>query len=362
MKERERYRKTMAFQEVDHCPYWGDWLAPTALERWHQEGMPEDVHVVDYFGFEKMVSIPVNLGIVPVFKSKTIKETDEYRIFCASDGSIRKQFKEYSGFGMPQWIEYPIKNRSDWEEYRKRLNPDSPSRYPAKRDWEDRKLLLKKCAYPVAISPAASFYGWIRDWIGVERLSVMFYDDPELIHEMMEYIADFVMKVLHRALDEIREIDCAYFWEDMCYKTGPLVSPKMFAEFMLPRYKKVTAFLREHGVDSCWVDCDGNIEELIPLWLEGGVTGFYPMEVAAGMDVVKLRKIYGKKIVMWGNVDKRALAKGKEAIDAELKRLAPVVAEGGFIPLVDHAVPEDVSYENYLYYLKKRRALCWFES
>jgi uroporphyrinogen decarboxylase len=70
------------------------------------------------------------------------------------------------------------------------------------------------------------------------------------------------------------------------------------------------------------------------------------------MDAGKLRAQYGRQIVMWGNVDKRALITGKEAIDAELARLAPVVAEGGFIPLVDHGVPDDVPLQNYLYYLE----------
>jgi uroporphyrinogen decarboxylase len=184
----------------------------------------------------------------------------------------------------------------------------------------------------------------------------MFYDDPNLMAEMMEYLADLFIKVLHRAVHEV-DVDFALFWEDMCYKAGPLISPAMFREFLLPNYKKVTKFLVEHGVELSWVDCDGNIEALLPLWIEGGVIGHYPLEVASGMDAGKLRDEYGQSIVMWGNVDKRALAKGKEAIDAEIERLAPVVAKGGFIPLVDHGVPEDISYENYCYYLERRKQI-----
>jgi uroporphyrinogen decarboxylase len=134
----------------------------------------------------------------------------------------------------------------------------------------------------------------------------------------------------------------------------------MFREFLLPHYQKVTSFLVEHGVELSWVDCDGNIEALIPLWIEGGVRGFFPLEVASGMDAGALRAEYGQQIVMWGNVDKRALAQGKEAIDAEIARLAPVAASGGFIPLVDHGVPDDVSYLNYLYYLERRKEMGGF--
>jgi uroporphyrinogen decarboxylase len=131
----------------------------------------------------------------------------------------------------------------------------------------------------------------------------------------------------------------------------------MFREFILPGYRQVTAFLVEHGVELSWVDCDGNIEALIPLWIEGGVRGFYPLEVAADMDAGKLRHQYGQEIVMWGNVDKRALAQDQTAIDAEMSRLAPVVESGGFIPLIDHGVPDDVPYGNYLYYLEQRKQM-----
>ena len=130
----------------------------------------------------------------------------------------------------------------------------------------------------------------------------------------------------------------------------------MFRRFCLKPYQKVTKFLKENGVDVCFVDCDGNIELLLPLWLEGGVRGFYPLEVAADMDAEKLLRQYRKdKILLWGNVDKRELVKGPEAIEAELERLAPAVEMGGFIPLVDHGVPENVSFENFCYYNRRRR-------
>jgi uroporphyrinogen decarboxylase len=355
MTERERYLKTIRFEEVDHPPFWRDWIASTTLERWHKEGLPKDVSLEDYFGFERFGNVSVNLGLVPAFKVETIEETERYRIYRDSDGSIKKQFKEYSGFGMPQWIRYPLRRREDWEEYKDRLNPDSPQRYPPQEKWEEMKGLWRERDYPLGIS-AGSFYGWLRNWFGLENLSIMFFEEPDLIHEMMDYIADFVIKVIHRALDEV-EIDVAIFWEDMCYKAGPLISPAMFKEFLVPRYKRVTSFLREHGVELCWVDSDGNIDQLIPLWIEGGVTGFYPLEVAADVDAVRLRKEYGKQIVMWGNIDKRALAKGKSEIEGELKRVLPLIEEGGYIPLVDHAIPDDVPYENYLYYLELKRKI-----
>ncbi len=365
MTKRERFWRTMRFQEVDRLPFWADWIGP--FERWHQEGMPKDVDPFEFFGFEGLISafwgnprVPVNIGIYPGYKVEILEETEQYKIYRAGDGVITKAHKNVKGYGTYQWLEYPIKNREDWEKFKEeQLNPYEPNRYPEESKWEEMKKEWKERDYPISID-GGSFYGFVRNWIGVNNLSLMFYDDPDLIHDMMDYLADFFIKVLHRALDEV-DVDFALFWEDMCYKSGPLISPKMFREFLLPNYKKVTAFLVEHGVELSWVDCDGNISDLLPLWIEGGVRGHYPLEVAAGMDAGKLRKEYGKDIVMWGNVDKRALVKGKTAIDREIERLAPVVEQGGFIPLVDHGVPEDISYENYLYYLEKRKEITGYK-
>lgn len=365
MTKRERFWRTMRFQDVDRLPFWADWIGP--FDRWHQEGMPRDVDPFEFFGFEGLISafwdnprVPVNIGMYPGYKVEILEETEHYRIYRAGDGVITKAHKNVKGYGAYQWLEYPIKNREDWEKFKEeQLNPYEPNRYPEESKWQEMKEGWKERDYPISID-GGSFYGFVRNWIGVNNLSLMFYDDPDLIHDMMDYLADFFIKVLHKALDEV-DIDFALFWEDMCYKSGPLISPNMFREFLLPNYKKVTAFLVEHGVELSWVDCDGNIEALLPLWIEGGVRGHYPLEVAAGMDAGKLRKEYGKDIVMWGNVDKRALVKGKSAIDKEIERLAPVVEQGGFIPLVDHGVPEDISYENYLYYLERRKEITGYK-
>jgi len=121
---------------------------------------------------------------------------------------------------------------------------------------------------------------------------------------------------------------------------------------MSPHYKKITDCLRGHGIDIITVDSDGNINELIPLWLEVGVNGFLPLEVAAGMDAVFLRKKYGKECILFGNIDKRTLTKGKKEIEREVKTKVPfLLSQGGYFLSVDHAVPPDVSYENFLYYL-----------
>ncbi|MCX7918640.1 MAG: hypothetical protein N3A72_03310 [bacterium] len=356
MNARERFLRTMRFQEVDRPPWWELWYWDDTVERWYQEGLPQDVHLLDYFGVDRRESVGVNTGLVPAFKETTLEETDKYRIFIDWNGVKRQEFKEHGRATMPLFLEYPIKTRADWEKLKKeRLNPNSPRRYPY--DWEDRKRMWKERDYPISIH-AGSFYGVLRNWIGVENFSLMFYDSPEFVHEMMEYLTEFYIQVIRRAVVEIPDIDYATMWEDMCYKTASLLSPAMFKEFILPCYKKVTSFLIEHGIDIILVDCDGNIEELIPLWLEGGVTGVYPIEVASGMDPVALRKKYGKTLQLLGGIDKRALAQGKQAIDQELETKLPYLCvSGGYVPWCDHLVPPDVSFEHYMYYLNRMKEI-----
>ena len=109
------------------------------------------------------------------------------------------------------------------------------------------------------------------------------------------------------------------------------------------------------GFPGSWLDSDGNVEELIPLWLESGINGVYPMEVAAGMDVVKLRREYGKDLLMTGGIDKRVLARDRKAIDEELEAKIPLAEQGGYIPHIDHAIPHDVPYENFAYYWERKK-------
>jgi uroporphyrinogen decarboxylase len=174
---------------------------------------------------------------------------------------------------------------------------------------------------------------------------------------MCEHIAEFVIELLTPVLDAI-EFDCAFIWEDMAGKSGPLCSPKMYREFMLSPLKRVTEFLHARGLHYIIIDSDGNNDVLIPLWLEAGVTGLRPFEAAANCDPVAIRKQYGKSLIIQGAIDKRALAKRHQDIDREVLSKVPwLCLQGGYFPQVDHLVPPDISLDNYVYYSRLMRAV-----
>jgi uroporphyrinogen decarboxylase len=131
----------------------------------------------------------------------------------------------------------------------------------------------------------------------------------------------------------------------------------MYREFMLEPLKRVVRVLRSHGVDTIIVDSDGNNDVLIPLWLEAGVNGLRPFEVAAGCDPLRTRREYGKDLIIQGGIDKRALAGTPEDITREILRQVPwLCLRGGYFPQVDHLVPPDVSLSNYTHYSRVLRA------
>lgn len=370
MTDRERFVKVTEFQPVDHPIYWevegfisSDYGTETGstIDRWKKEGLylPFGIDIRDYFGFDHFEE-GVDLCFVggrPLFEEITIEETDEYRIWRREDGVTLKRLKKT--MAMPQWLDFPIKDRKTWKEYKRRIEDSRRGIHLDSEKWESYKERLKRRDHPLAIHPG-SLYGGLRDLIGVERFSFMFHDEPLLVSEMMEYFNENRMGDIQKALNEI-DIDYACFGEDIAYKNGPLISPKMFREFMLPIYKKMTFLLKKHGINYIFVDSDGNIEELIPLWLEGGVNGFYPLEVNAGMDPVKLRKKYGKDIILLGGIDKMPLIKGdKRAIKEEvMKKLPFLFSKGGYIGGLDHGVPPDISFDSYRLFIELVREIMY---
>ncbi|MEN6519939.1 MAG: uroporphyrinogen decarboxylase family protein [Armatimonadota bacterium] len=356
MNQRERWLATMHFQPVDHVPdeefgYWSE-----TFPLWHAQGLPEYINdnwkADIYFGFETRLDVPVNLGIIPGFEYKVLEEDDRHKTILDYDG-VTKVVGKSGHSSIPKFLKFPIESRADWDEFKKRLDLSTSSRFLQDNEWQVWKSKAQASDKPVGI-PIGSLFGWIRDWMGFENICYMIMDDPGLIQDIMEHLTNFILTQIERSVTEMK-LDYAAMWEDMCYNHGPILQPKHFEEWMVPRLKRITSFLKDHGCDVVYVDCDGNINELVSMWLDAGVNCMFPLEMRGGTDAVKLREKYGHRVLLAGGVDKTALIAGKDEIKKEIARLKPVVDDGGFIPHVDHRCPPDVTFENYLYYLKLKR-------
>lgn len=380
MDERERFMATMNFDPVDRPFRWetlGMW--PETLDRWYAEGLDralkqpragdmgaivhdEYERVLVYgFGLDRIDYLrnSINSGYTdtpfcPGFAKEILEDNGSTRIIRDTDGILKREFVHYAMSSMPQFLRYPVSSRADWLALLPRMDPDTPERFS--EDWGQVSAYYKNRTFPVGLTICGAF-GHPRNLLGIEALSLAYYDQPSLIHEMMEHWAEFHCRLMEKVWQSVN-FDFLLIWEDMAYKNGPLISPKLVQTFMLPYYRRLILHTRELGCDVIIVDSDGDVSLLVPLFLESGVTGMLPFEVQSGMDVREFRKLYGQNLAIIGGLDKRVLPLGSEAIENELKmRMMPMLGEGGYIPCLDHTAPPNVSLRHFKTYVEKTRLL-----
>lgn len=303
-----------------------------------------DIHGL--FGMDDWLRrIPLNNYMYPPFEEETLEDHGGWRVYRDQWGIVRRESKDMDT--PTALVRGPVGSMRDWVSIKEeRLQPSLDGRLP--QDWNRLRTGYVDRDYALILGGGQGFYGTPRYLIGDQHLLTTFYDNPELIHAINDHLCRLWI-ALYDAVLEDTSADVALIWEDMCYKNGPLISPAMFEEFMLPYYKHLCGFFKDHGIEVILVDTDGDARKLIPLFIEGGVTGMFPLEVSAGMDLVELREAF-PRFQLIGGVDKRALSRDLSAVDADLARISPVLGKGGVIPSVDHLVPPDVPWGNFKYY------------
>ncbi len=338
-----------------------------SIDAWREQGLPEHLEEGSdewnaFFSFDKTADHHVHgLGwceanMVPAFDEKVLDRQDDGKeiIQDAVGRSVLMFHDKRSGF-MPEYLDHPVKDMKSWEGNIKwRLDPTTPERLAAIDEYMPTAVEKAKQGY-VMVQRVIGGYMFLRSLMGPEGLLYMFFDDPDLIHACMQQWLELNDAIIaehqkHVSFDEV------FFGEDICYNMGPLISPAMIEEFLMPYYRKLVGHMRARNMDQerhlfMQLDTDGKAEPVIDLYAKHvGMDIMSPFEVASGCDVVDLRKKYPDLVMIHG-IDKRILAKSKEAIDKELERIIPFMkSKGGYIPACDHGVPPEVSLENYLHY------------
>ncbi|MDP6490321.1 MAG: uroporphyrinogen decarboxylase family protein [Kiritimatiellia bacterium] len=333
------------------------------LEQWAEQGMPEDVPRGELFGYDPAGKHAIGglgwceAGFSPCFETKVLEDRGEHELVQDFAGRHVLCFKgRRSGF-MPEYVDHPVKDMKTWEENCKwRMNPDTPERYEKLDEQMDNARAAAGQGMMIAQHMVGG-YMYLRSLIGPGDLLYKFYDEPELIHDCMQTWLKLAQAVISRHQEYVT-LDELFIAEDICYNNGPLISPDMMREFLFPYYQEVISAIKSRQIDKdrhlyFQVDTDGWATPTIPVYGELGMDVMSPFEVASGCDVVEIGQQY-PDLVMTGGIDKRILAKSKEAIDEMVDRIFPAMqARGGYIPTCDHGVPEEVSYENYLHYRKR---------
>ena len=316
-------------------------------------GRVMDMDVCEALGLDQgMQRVSVNNYLCPKFEETVLEQYRDWSLLRDENGMIVKRLHDRQS--LPHFVRGPVETREDWERLKaERLRPTLEGRLHA--NWKEIVDGYRRRTFPLAIGGSQGFYGTPRWLFGEVQVMIAYYDCPGLMHDIVNDLADFWIELYDLVLNET-DVDLALLWEDMAYKNGPLISPVVFEEFMLPAYKKITGFFRDRGIRVILVDSDGNIWKLLPLFIKGGVTGVYPFEVMAGMNVVEVRRAYPKLQIL-GGIDKTALAKEPGAIKTALDDVQWMLSERGYIPYIDHFIPPDVSWERFVTYRKKLNEL-----
>lgn len=365
MSERERFRKALTFGRPQRVPLEPGSPRESTLRAWYEQGLPQEghwrVHLMKALGLpaepaRSRVDLGVSFIMIPTFEEKVLEHRDDHYIVQDWMGAITEISDEYDytfirsakDFVTRKWHRFPVQSREDWEEkIRWRYDPHDPERFP--NDFQQCCNALRDRDYVLRLTINGPFWQ-LREWCGFENLCMMLIDDPGFVQEMVTFWQRFVLQTLEPILEQV-ELDYVQINEDMAYKMHSMISPAMTRRFLLPTWKKWVSAIKASGCPVICMDSDGYVAELIPIWIEAGFNCNFPVEVAAGNDIVAYRRQYGTQMAYIGGIDKRALAAGGEKMRDEVQRVVPpLLEEGGFIPGCDHGVPPDISWPNYVEY------------
>ena len=357
----ERLRATYEFGPVDRLVRREFYIWDEAIERWQSEGMPHDAAHAELFGFDEPARASIgHLGwceppFVPAIEPTVLETAGEYEIVRDQAGRTVRLFKGRRHGFMPTYLKHAVACDKDWEEdVLPLLDLETPERWDG-FDAHIGQLKADAAAGKMIVLNAVGGYMYLRALVGPAEICYLLVDNPALVHRMMQTWLGLCDAVASRVQHHL-PIEEVFFGEDICYNHGLLISPKMVREFIFPYYQQLLANVRsrQNGARLHFqIDTDGNCAEAIALYCSIGMTAMSPFEIAAGNDVLAIAKKY-PDLVMFGGIDKRILAEGKQAIDGYLERVIPfMVKRGGYIPTCDHGVPDNVPFEDYMHYRKR---------
>jgi hypothetical protein len=322
-------------------------------DEWRSQGATESELSLTGFGWDHVsaVGCGAELGCFPASEPVVIEETREYRISRDGLGRMIKLVKDKATIGLP--LNYPVKTMDDWLRIRHlyEFRPERIDRDAVERSRRERD----SGAVVVATIPGA--WETPRELMGDEAACVCYYEQPELMADILGTLARTVTRTLE-ILSISLTIDIISAHEDLAGKSGPLVGPTQVAGSFKPYYTAVVELMKSRGTQVFQMDSDGDINALIPSLLDCGLTCLYPMEPAAGMDAVAVRKMFGTRFAMLGGIDKHVLRRSRSEIRRELEyKMQPLMQRGGMVFGLDHRIPNGTPLANYRYYVDAGREI-----
>ena len=301
----------------DRFPRFDEGVQEDTVAEWERQGLPKGANLAELFGYDRREDVPVDIGPRP-------------------------------------WFEGVPKDRKDLEEFRKRLDPDDPGRFP--KDWADKAEAWKGRGHVLQMNVQRGFFltMGVGDWAGFDRLMDLMADDPGLIEEWMGAVGTLSARLAARVLSDVVP-DIAVISEPIASTAGPMLSPRMYSRFAIPAYRPMIRALRDGGVPVVTVTTWANTRPLLRPLVDAGVNCLMANEDNSGaMDYRSIRAEFGRNLGLIGGVDVDAILAGEGPIMRELDgKVKPLLAEGGYVPLADGRIRANCPLSNYSFYRKK---------
>lgn len=382
MNHRERTKAILHYEKADRLPivHFGFWRE--TLDRWAREGHlsqelaesqtdgnPADKTIETMLGFDFnwQNMFYINHSIRPAFTPEVLRQFEDGTRHERNAQGVVVVCKPEAG-SIPAEISHTLTDRASWEEhYRWRyqwhvdrlldVGVRDGSRMIPFRDGGLELLKMNQRTCPLGLH-CGSLFGEIRNILGVEGSSYLYADDEPLFDEIIQTVGDLCYQGVKTALESGAKFDFGHFWEDICFKNGPLIIPSVFHEKVGPHYRRITQLLAQHEIDIVSLDCDGQIDALIPTWIENGVNTMFPIEVGTwDASILPWRERYGRALRGVGGMNKVVFSRDRNAVDREIERLKPLVALGGYIPCPDHRLAPDSQWDLVRYYTDRMHAV-----
>jgi uroporphyrinogen decarboxylase len=314
MNSRRRFHETMNYGLPDRVPYFEEGIRDAVREVWSGQGVSPDTDLYEIFPADRREEIQLDLDPHPEIKK------------------------------------WPTSNRH-LKKFAKSFRPDDRKRYP--KDWSQKIRSWQNCDHLLMLRVHRGFFTTmgVEGWRRFSDAMLLLAQDPDFVREIMTIKGEFSARLAEKVLKDF-EVDAAVFSEPAGGNEGPLISPRVYENVVLKSYQPVFDVLRKYHVETIIFRTYANARIYLPMILNWGFNCLWACEVNIdAMDYRDIRRQLGPDLRLIGGIDLDTLRHGKTAIRREIEeKVPPLLAEGGYVPLADGRIREDVSYENYVYY------------
>lgn len=183
---------------------------------------------------------------------------------------------------------------------------------------------------------------------GFDNLLADFIDDPGFAHELMDRVLEANIRLARNAVRA--GADIIVLADDYAGNKTTFFSPAHFEEFVRPRLQRMVDAVHEAGA-LVIKHSDGNLWRILDRIVDTGVDAINPLEPVAGMDIGEVKRRYGDRVALVGNIDCSYIlseAPEHEVVEAVKDCLRKAAAGGGLIVSSSNCIHSAVKPENYL--------------